>query len=916
MAGPAGLILGFLAAALFTPASRAAGQSYGLECEALPSSTPGGLLSRIECFRQAVRNAPGLFVDKRCKDAGSASPALFHLYSRLAHSQAQSGDRREAAESVACILRQLRSRSGGRPQNLAPSDRSLYASCLYYRAALYRLLEEYSLSIGDFTEAVSLLPGDPGLYYGRGEAHLAKGDLAAAAADIRKSLELDPKNAKAFRLLGTVSSLKGDYDPAIENYTRALELDPGCGEAYLDRGIAYRYKGDYRKAVQDLKVALVRFPDLKAAGEMERALAAMRAEMRSGSGIRKSAAQEQEAPSQAGQPSRLGGAEALPSAPSRIPRAPLALLAAVGTLFAALFWALRSTAAKRARRLGNLIREKLQKSPDQAYALFQQYRRSGGTAAGFSPATLFAIFSPAHEEELVSELKACASPLHSLETAVIFSGKGRFQQALSLLEDWVLDHASRKDADCDKVVGILIRGLKAGEFVKEACRGRPPGFLTAYAAAFLRQGLPDKTLEVLDLKPRRDIQDNVLRIPALQALGRSDEALSLVNEKPRLEWTAEEYVAAFRLYLSLKLFDRLKETYVFIRGRCPIQNHPDLYYEYARRCEEAGNLKVAGEVYGRFSMEGFSYKDVAERAKCVKAALEEVERAGRAPAPRLQPAPPPEASQPASALPAAARIGGKYELRMPIGEGGMGLVYEAYDRALDRKVAIKKMRAGSGSGLRERQRFLQEARTIARVTHAYIVGIHDIVEEGGEIFLVLEYADGKPLSAVLEERGRLSLEECRAIFGYVCQAVDCAHRNQVLHRDMKPSNIMICREGYAKVMDFGLAREVQDTSSQTAQKEVFGTLAYMAPEQHLGEAHRSSDIFAMGATLYEMLTGELPFKGPDYLAEKERRKFAPPRSLAPDLSAGADAFMAAVLEPDPDKRVAGALEFLEGLKSF
>ena len=466
-------------------------------------------------------------------------------------------------------------------------------------------------------------------------------------------------------------------------------------------------------------------------------------------------------------------------------------------------------------------------------------------------------------------------------------------------------------------MGILIRSLKTAEFVKTRCRGKPPRALSVYASAFLRQGLPEKTLELLDLKPVNDPRDNVLRIPALQALGRGEEALRLVGQRPRPDWTPEEHAAAFRLYMALGLWERLKDAYVFLRGRCPVKSYPDLYYEYARRCEEKGESKLAAEAYGRFRAEGIIYKDAGERLKSLKVAIAEHEAApASSPASEERPAPArtaPSGMPPAFHLPAL--VGGKYELRMPIGEGGMGSVYEAYDRVLSRRVAVKKMRPELRAGARQRELFLQEALTIAQVTHAYIVGIHDVVEESGELYLVFEYVDGKPLSAVLEERGRLSLDESRAIFGYVCQAVDCAHRNKVLHRDIKPSNIMICQEGYAKVMDFGLARRAKDALSQATRKEVFGTLAYMAPEQHLGAVHRSSDVFAMGATLYEMLTGELPFKGPDYLAQKERRKYASPRSLRPELPAGVDAFLAAVMEPDPGKRVAGAMEFLEGLKN-
>ena len=278
------------------------------------------------------------------------------------------------------------------------------------------------------------------------------------------------------------------------------------------------------------------------------------------------------------------------------------------------------------------------------------------------------------------------------------------------------------------------------------------------------------------------------------------------------------------------------------------------------------------------------------------------------------PAPAPAAVTPVSAAPT--RVG-KYEVRAKIGQGGMGVVYEGFDAALGRKVAIKQMRREIQSVPRERRRFLQEARAVARITHPYIVGIHEIVTEGPEIYLVFDYVEGQPLSDILEARGRLPLSECRTVLEQVCQALDCAHRARILHRDLKPSNIMVDANGFAKVMDFGISREAKDTASRLTGTgtEVIGTPAYMAPEQHLGEASRASDVYSLGVCLYEMLTGELPFKGPDFLVQKERRKYPPPSQLTPGLPKEVDVLLAALLEPDPKKRVADALEFLSSLKS-
>jgi tRNA A-37 threonylcarbamoyl transferase component Bud32 len=263
----------------------------------------------------------------------------------------------------------------------------------------------------------------------------------------------------------------------------------------------------------------------------------------------------------------------------------------------------------------------------------------------------------------------------------------------------------------------------------------------------------------------------------------------------------------------------------------------------------------------------------------------------------------------------------KYSLGRLIASGGMGEVYEGRDLKLGRRVAIKRMLSDAKLDAALRSQFLNEARTVAKLSHPYIVPIHDCLERGGDLYLVFEFVEGETLAGRLTREARLSLKESRRIMRYVCAAVDHAHKNHVLHRDLKPANIMLDSEGIARVMDFGIALE--STRAMTVSTPAFldssGTLRYMPPEQHYGKSVRASDIYAMGVCLYEMTTGHPPFSAgtPEELIEAKRsRRYPAPCSLRSELPKEFDLFIAAALAPDAQNRISSAPEFLELLDAI
>lgn len=260
-----------------------------------------------------------------------------------------------------------------------------------------------------------------------------------------------------------------------------------------------------------------------------------------------------------------------------------------------------------------------------------------------------------------------------------------------------------------------------------------------------------------------------------------------------------------------------------------------------------------------------------------------------------------------------------YKITRVIATGGMGVVYEAIDKKLDRRVAAKKLRGEIRSDAKERARFLKEAKTVAALIHPNIVQIHSILEHGEDIYLIFEYVEGQTLREILSQRKQLPWKEARGLFEGICRALEYAHERNVVHRDLKPSNIMIDTFGTPKVMDFGVARCVKDALTRSAvTNTVWGTPSYMAPEAEEGEIHVEGDVYALGVCLYELLTGRPPFSGSPnaiYRAKAEAR-FTPLSEAAPGAPRGLDDVLAKALDPNPHRRHHSAGRFWAALREI
>src|SRR5215469_16896879 len=202
---------------------------------------------------------------------------------------------------------------------------------------------------------------------------------------------------------------------------------------------------------------------------------------------------------------------------------------------------------------------------------------------------------------------------------------------------------------------------------------------------------------------------------------------------------------------------------------------------------------------------------------------------------------------------------GTYKIAEKIGEGGMGSVYKGVDLMLEREVAIKVLRPELARQPDIVERFRAEAVTLAKLNHPNIATLFSFLRQGDDFFMVMEFVRGETLDSVLRRSGGMSVERAVPMFCQALEGIDHAHRLGIIHRDVKPANMMLTETGSIKVMDFGIAR-VLGTARMTRQGNIIGTIEYMSPEQVRGqETDARSDIYSLGVLLYEMLTGQIPF---------------------------------------------------------
>jgi PASTA domain./Protein kinase domain. len=265
-------------------------------------------------------------------------------------------------------------------------------------------------------------------------------------------------------------------------------------------------------------------------------------------------------------------------------------------------------------------------------------------------------------------------------------------------------------------------------------------------------------------------------------------------------------------------------------------------------------------------------------------------------------------------------LGNRYEILEEIGQGGMGIVYKARCHLLNRFVAIKILRPEFSHDEEFIKRFKYESQSAASLSHPNIVSIYDVGNEGNIYYIVMEYVKGKTLKQIIKEvNGHLSVDETISIASQVLRALDNAHRHNIIHRDIKPHNILITEDGIAKVTDFGIARAATDYTL-TYNKNIIGTAQYFSPEQAKGGiVDEKSDIYSLGIVMYEMLTGQVPFEGdsPISVALKHiEEELVPPSKINRDIPKGIEDIIIKATQKDPTKRYSTAKEMLNDINKF
>jgi tetratricopeptide (TPR) repeat protein len=476
--------------------------------------------------------------------------------------------------------------------------------------------------------------------------------------------------------------------------------------------------------------------------------------------------------------------------------------------------------------------------------------------------------------QLYQELGDSQRSAEALEQA------GRLKEAAEVFEK--LGNYSRAASDYEKAGNFEKAAQcyeKAGETSKVSEMYEQAGAYFQAGVAFYERGLLDRAIRALQQVDRgsEDFRK------ACSLLGK------IFQEKGMLNLAKE----------SLKLA---------VDGQEVERSNVEDFYQLASLSERLGELENAMAVYEKILLVDIDYQDVRSRLERLKQSKTVID--SRSSGSSFE-----ETQTLQQAQPLGVEKPVRYEIIEEVGRGGMGIVYKARDTILDRQVAYKVLPANLKEHPAALRNFFREAKSAARLNHPNIVTVYDAGEEAGNYYIAMEYVEGESVKAILTREGKIPAKAALLIAGQVCRALEYAHERKVIHRDVKSSNIMWTKDKVTKLMDFGLAKVLEEVKSY--QTLASGTPYYMSPEQALGkEVDNRCDLYSLGVTLFEMVTGQLPFKTGDAVYHHIHTPPPEARSIDPGISEPLNAIILKCMQKDPKDRYQTAKELLEALKKI
>ncbi len=472
-----------------------------------------------------------------------------------------------------------------------------------------------------------------------------------------------------------------------------------------------------------------------------------------------------------------------------------------------------------------------------------------------------------------------------MEAGDLYRSLEQFSKAA---ECYIRHHGYAQAAEMFQLAG---QRAEAGEAYEKA------GRFTEAAECFALANMPRREADLLD-----KAGDFLRAGETYHREGLADEAISVLQRVPSEDedfaraaaLLGDIFAARGQLALAItKLQQAIGDTEL-------TRDSVDGYYRLAVIYEQDGKPREALEIFEKVMAFDYHYGDVADRLNAARASVD---------AQALAEPPVPDAAEAAAKKLANASPNGRYQIVGELGRGGMGIVYKVKDTALDRLVAFKVLPQTLTENEQAVTNFIREAQAAAKLNHPNIVTVYDTGEQNGRYYIAMEYVEGTTIKEILKRRGPISPSGILHVLMQITEALAYAHEKKVVHRDIKPANAMWTRDKKVKLMDFGLAKVVEEARNHTT--VVAGTPYYMSPEQTLGKNvdHRT-DIYSLGVTLFEMATGTVPFKEGNIPYHHVHTQPPRIRDLRPELPESLSAIVERCLQKDPAQRFQSAREIL------